>query len=142
MKRLVFLLVLGVIVAGDASAAPECGATIVLQGCVGDNVIDPTCVSEYEATHTVTADDVDASPGNVARFCLVTVSSSLCPNTSAVATVTRNGGAAQATHLNGGRQIRLNAREGDTLRVVVEQVSRHNGVQCILQGDLQFELVR
>lgn len=114
----------------------------VLAGCVGDNVIDPTCADRYEATHTVTADDVDASPGNVARFCLVTVDTSLCGNTSAITTVTRSGAGPRTTDLNDGGEIRLNAKEGDEIRVVVEQVPRNNGIECFRQGDIHFELAR
>ncbi|MDH3284108.1 MAG: hypothetical protein OEQ13_05165 [Acidobacteriota bacterium] len=143
MKRVAsVLVVIALLSLGALYAAQECGSNAVLSGCVGDTVIDPTCLNEYSADHVVDADDVAASPGNVAKFCLVTVSTSLCPNTSAIATVTRNGSGAQSVDLNDGETLNVNAKEGDVLRVTVDQVPRKNGIQCIRQGDIQFALVR
>ncbi len=143
MKKFALLFVFSLLLVNIAAAAsPECGTTAVLGGCVGDTDLNPTCVQRYEATYTVTAADVDASPGNNARFCLEPVSSSLCGNTSAIATVSRNGRNAQTADLNDDGQVRINAKEGDVIRVVVEQVPRKSNIQCFRQGEVVFELVR
>jgi len=141
-KAILALLVITLLSAGALYAAQECGSTAVLSGCVGDTVIVPTCLDSYSATWTVTAGDVSASPGKAAKFCLLATGSSLCGNTSAIATVTRNGGAAQSADLNNGETLRINAKEGDVLVVKVDQVARKNGINCFRQGEVEFELVR
>ena len=141
---LVGLALFVVVAAGFAVANPECGSTAVVTGCVGGNDIVSECTQSFEAVYTVTAADVDASPGNIAKFCVRRTATSLCPNTSAIATVSRNGKGTQTVDLNADdvEVLTVNAKEGDQIQINVDLQDRNNGINCFRQGETQFEMVR
>lgn len=93
------------------------------------------------ARYTVTTADVAASNGNVANFCLLATSSSLCANTSAAVTVERNG-PDHSGDLNNGDIVAVSAKEGDVLTITVTLEPRSNNIDCIRLGDTRFALVR
>ncbi|MDH3285811.1 MAG: hypothetical protein OEQ13_13850 [Acidobacteriota bacterium] len=147
IKTIVMVAAVVSLVAAHAAlaAAPACGDLPVLTACVGGNDLVMSCTQSYENDYVVTAADVANSKGQTARFCLQQTGSSLCPNTSAIATVTRNGKNPQTGDLNadgGGDVIEVKAKEGDVIQIVVVQQPRKNGIQCFRQGEVQFALTR
>ncbi len=143
MKRIfIALAAVGLAAFGVSLAGHDCGTTPVVNGCVGGSDRVPGCQVSYSGTYTVTAEDADAEQGGVVWFCLTATSSSLCPNASAIATVTCNGGKAVSGDLNNMEVLTIKAKEGDVIRIDVELVDRRNDIQCIRLGETQFALTR
>lgn len=142
-KFTIFSLMLGIFAfAGMQQVSAQCGGTTVLSGCVGDQLVNSACQFSYSASYTVTAADVAASNGKTAAFCLGANSSSLCPNTSAIATVQRNGRGNRSVDLNDGQTMSFRGKAGDVISINVNLVARNNGVQCFRLGDTQFSMTR
>ncbi len=143
MRRMILALVaLSLAASGVSLAGRDCGTTAVLNGCVGESDRVPGCQLSYSGTYTVTAEDADAERGGDVWFCLASTSSSLCPNMSAIATVTCNGGKAVSGDLNDLEDLTIRAKEGDVIRIDVALVDRRNHIQCIRLGETQFALTR
>ncbi len=129
MKKLLLTLIASATMLGVTNA--QCGGELA-QNCVG------ACAGTSSITYTVTAADVAASPGPNANICISGLSSSLCPNTDAVGSVTLNGKNRGTVDLENGTKS-IKAKEGDVIVVNASLTpSNQSNVQCIWLGEVYY----
>ncbi len=126
------------------SAKPRCG-DFQLMSCVGDEVQSCSATTPYGERYAVTAADVanSRSSGN-AQLCFAVLSSSLCPDTDAIATIAKNGRviySGSIFDING--FLRVNAKEAELIdiSVILQPIPRPD-ISCVLLGDTFFGLGR
>ncbi len=131
-------------VATSEAAEPRCG-DFQLMSCVGDGVQSCSATTPYGERYAVTAADVanSRSSGN-AQLCFAVLSSSLCPNTDAIATIAKNGRviySGSIFDING--FLRVNAKEAELIdiSVILQPIPRRH-VACVRLGDTFFGLGR
>ncbi len=131
-------------VATSEAAEPRCG-DFQLMSCVGDEVQSCSATTPYSERYAVTAADVanSRSSGN-AQLCFAVLSSSLCPDTYAIATIAKNGRviySGSIFDING--FLRVNAKEAELIdiSVILQPIPRPD-ISCVLLGDTFFGLGR
>jgi hypothetical protein len=130
-------------VATSEAAEPRCG-DFQLMSCVGDQSCSAT--TPYRERYAVTAADVanSRSSGN-AQLCFAVLSSSLCPDTDAIATIAKNGRVIYSDSIfdiNG--FLRVNAKEAELIdiSVILQPIPDPPNTICVRLGDTFFGLGR
>lgn len=112
-------------------------------GCSCDNAIASGCVgacgSPGNITYTVQASDVNL-PNGLAHLCVSQTGSSLCPNTTAVYTIYRNGRTVYHGTIDTGDCRSFKAAVGDVINVVADLGPGDPNIVCIWLGEAYFSL--
>ncbi len=132
-------------VATSEAAKPRCD-NFQLVSCVGDEVQSCSATTPYGERYAVSAADVanSRSSGN-AQLCFAVLSSTLCPDTDAIATIAKNGRviySGSVFDING--FLRVNAKEAELIdiSVILQPIPDPPNTICVRLGDTFFGLGR
>ena len=123
---------------------PSCG-DFQLISCVGDEVQSCATTTPFGARYVVTADDVaNSRSAKTAQMCFDLLSSSLCGDTDAIATIARNGKPAYSRSIfDIKRFVRINAKAGDLIDISVTlRPIPDSPIICFRLGEVFFGLGR
>ena len=131
-------------VSASEAAEPGCGDFQVMS-CVGDGVQSCSETTPFSGRYVVTAADVaNSRSSRNAKLCFTLLSTSLCPDTDAIATIAKNGRvifSGSIFDING--FVRVNAKDAQLIDVsVILQPIPDNDSDCFRLGDIFFGLGR